>query len=89
MKKINFTWFIILVIAFLLFIYSWLNSYPISFSSPFDFEFNHISVYYWISMIILFPLLFLYGVNTKDNFKQFISTITTVVLIYSKTIFSD
>ena len=86
MNKIKLI-FIPICIGLVLLFSSWYLSYPISIDSPYDFEYNHISFLYWLSLPILFTSFFIVAIKTKNNALQFIMTVCTVLLMHSTVYF--
>jgi hypothetical protein len=79
--------YIILFFGGIIFIYSWMNSYPVSFESPYLFIFNNFSPYYWISLpIITGSIYLLINSSINENLKWFLSVLTFII-IYSSAFF--
>jgi len=67
--------------------FSWFISYPVTIDSPYDFRYNHISVFYWLSLPILFSSFFIVGMKTRNNILRWVMTVGTVLLMYSTAYF--
>jgi len=68
-------------------IYSWYLSYPLSTLSANDFVFNHISIFYWLSLPLLLVSMFLMAVTTKSTFLKWILSIGIVLTFFSLSYF--
>ncbi|MGA3059739.1 MAG: hypothetical protein ABSD92_05155 [Candidatus Bathyarchaeia archaeon] len=64
-------------------IYSWFLSYPLTLNSPSDTVFNHISVFYWISLAILLTSMFLIAVIHENHYSNWIISVGLFTVIYS------
>lgn len=64
-------------------IYSWFLTYPLNVSSTNDVVFNHVSIYYWISLPFLLTSMFAAALTVKNNFLRWILSIGIVLTFYS------
>lgn len=71
------------VIGILLMLYSWFSTYPLSVDSVDDSLFNHISLWYWVSLALLFPSIFFIQLSFKNRYVKWLICVTFVLLIYS------
>ncbi len=70
-------------IGLFLMIYSWFLTYPLNVSSTNDVVFNHVSIYYWISLPFLLTSMFAAALTVKNNFLRWILSIGIVLTFYS------
>lgn len=71
-----------IIIGLLLLVISWFLSYPLSFDSPLDFVFNHISPLYWIGLLLFLVSLYLAATSTKNRKLILVACILIVTAIY-------
>jgi hypothetical protein len=76
-----------LSIGLALLIYSWYISYPISLKYPGDVVFNHIPLYYWISLPIVLGSLYIIGAFSKSQPLRSIASIIIILIVYSLSYF--
>lgn len=70
-----------------LLLFSWYLSYAVSIDSAYDFIYNHVSTFYWASVIILLASFFITAIYTTSNTLRWIASLGTVFLIYSSSYF--
>jgi len=71
-----------LSIGLLLLLTSWFLGYPLSFNSPLEFLFNHISPLYWIGLPIFLASLYLAATTTKNRKLILVTCILIVTSMY-------
>ncbi len=76
-----------LIIGLALLFYSWYVSYPITLQYPGDVAFNHIPVFYWISLPIVLGSLYIIGVFSKNQPVKCAITVAIILLVYSLSFF--
>jgi len=67
--------------------YSWYTSYPLSIEFPGDFVFNHISIFYWLSLPLVLGSLYVLGVFSKSRSLKCAVSVAIIVAIYSLSFF--
>ena len=72
-----------LAIGLGLLLYSWFASYPLSISFPGDMVFNHISPFYWLGLPLTLSSLFVLGAFSKRSSLKCLTSVFTVIAIYS------
>lgn len=75
--------FLLCLFCFVLIIYSWFLSYPVLINSSDDFIYNHISPYYWISLLLLYLISYIIGITSKNKFLNLINVLIVVISTYS------
>ena len=75
------------ILGLFLIFYSWSISYPISTDSPSDFLYNHISPFYWLGLVIVYPSLYIMGFLFKWNSLKWIVALGIVTFIHSSVYF--
>jgi hypothetical protein len=77
----------LLIIPFLLgltlLIYSWYVSFPLSVSSVGDSIYNHVPIFYWISVPLLLTSMFLMTISFKNIYLRLMLTVGFVIVLYS------
>jgi hypothetical protein len=77
----------LLLIPFLagliLLIWSWFLSFPISTSSANDYVYNHISIFYWISLPLLTASMFLMALRVENHILKWLLSIGIVLTFFS------
>lgn len=63
--------------------YSWYMSYPLSINSGKDVVFNHVSIFYWISVPLLLVSTFLMALSFENSYWKWIMTVCFVITLYS------
>lgn len=76
-----------LFIGLALMVYSWFLSFPLYNNSATDVLFNHLSYYYWISLSILLPSMFMIALTFKSPYIKWLMTVGIVLTIYSSAYF--
>ena len=82
MNKKNFL-IVPLSVGLILLVYSWFASYPLSVGPVNDFVFNHVSIFYWLSLVLLFPSMYLIAATFKNTLLKWIMVVGIVLLLYS------
>ena len=70
-----------------LMICSWYLSYPLSIDSVGDFVFNHISLLYWFSLMIILTTMCAIAITSRNNSLKWMIAIGLVISIYSLSYF--
>ena len=77
----------LLIIPFLLglslLIYSWYVSFPLSINSVGDSIYDHVPIFYWISIPLLLTSMFLMAISFKNTYLRWMLTAGFVVVLYS------
>jgi len=73
-----------IIIGSSLFIISVTENYPIALHTPYEYKYDEISAYYWISISILIGSFYLVSINTENNSVNYMLSILSFLLIYSQ-----
>lgn len=76
-----------LITGFMLIVYSWFLTYPLSIDSSSDFVFNHISVLYWFGLSLTLASMYMIIVTSKRNSVKWIMTVGIVMTMFSLSYF--
>lgn len=68
-------------------VYSWYSSYPLSIDSSEDFVFNHVSVFYWVSLPLILTSMFLIAITSRSYSVKWLMTVGIIVTMYSLSYF--
>jgi len=63
--------------------YSWYMSYPLSINSGKDVVFNHVSIFYWISIPLVLMSMCLMAISFENSYWKWIMVVCSVITIYS------
>jgi hypothetical protein len=74
-------------VGLVLMIWSWYLSYPLTAISANDFVFNHISIFYWISLPLLLASMFLMALTTKSDLLKWALSVGIVLTLFSLSYF--
>jgi hypothetical protein len=58
-------------------------SYPLSINSGKDVAFNHVSIFYWISLPLLLTSMLLMAISFKNSYWKWIMTVCFVITLFS------
>lgn len=67
--------------------YSWYSTFPLSAFSANDFVFNHVSIFYWLSLPLLLVSMFLIALTTKNDYLKWILSIGIILTLFSLSYF--
>jgi hypothetical protein len=74
-------------VGLMLLIYSWFLSFPLSVTSISDSIFNHISIFYWLSVPLLLISIFLMALSFKNKYYKMATAVGFVLVLYSLSYF--
>lgn len=76
-----------LLVGIILMVYSWYLSYPLSIDSVQDSVFNHVSIFYWVSLSLVLTSMYMIAITFKSDSLKWIMVVGIVLTMYSLSYF--